>query len=299
MKPTLLVLAAGMGSRYGGLKQLDQLGPSGETIMDYSIFDAHRAGFGKVVFVIRNSFEKEFRELFVNKLQGKIEVELVYQELEKIPAGIPFPAERVKPWGTGHAILMAEEVINEPFAVINADDFYGFEAYQAMAKFLVNTTQQGEFAMCGYLLEKTLSDFGSVSRGICTIDENGFLISVKERTSISKNQDGSIVFIEENKVNVLQPNDLVSMNFWGFTPDLFNHLNEKFVNFLHKNANIPKSEFYIPLVVDDLMQEQKVKTSVLKTEADWFGVTYQEDRPVTVAKIQKLVSEGKYPDRLW
>lgn len=298
MKPTLLILAAGMGSRYGGLKQLDHLGTSGETIMDYSVFDAVRAGFGKVVFVIRKSFEKEFREMFVSKLEGKIDVELVFQEIDKIPAGFTVPAERTKPWGTGHAILMAKDVINEPFAVINADDFYGAGAFEVMAKFLTNGVSATEYAMCGYQLCKTLSDFGTVSRGICSVDDNGFLTDIKERTSIER-KNGKIIFTENETEVELDENVPVSMNFWGFAPNLFDYLEEKFSAFLSANADKPKSEFYIPFVVDDLMKEGKVKTKVLPANATWFGVTYKEDRPATVAKIAELVKQGLYPVKLW
>ena len=298
MKPTLIVLAAGMGSRYGGLKQLDKLGPSGETIMDYSVYDAIRAGFGKVVFVIRKSFEEDFREIFVHKLQDKVEVELVFQELDNIPKGIDYPAEREKPWGTGHAILVTKNAVKEPFAVINADDFYGSEAYQEMSKFLSTQENENEYAMCGYLLGKTLSDFGTVSRGVCKMDSNEFLQEVNERTSIVK-ENGNISYEEEGKKYPLVENDVVSMNFWGFMPGLYSHLEEKFTEFVKDNAGNLKAEFYIPFVVDDLMREGKVRTKVLKSDADWFGVTYQADRPVTVEKLQVLVDEGKYPKKLW
>ncbi len=298
MKPTLLILAAGMGSRYGGLKQLDRLGPSGETIMDYSVYDAIRAGFGKVVFVIRKSFEKEFKETFVNKLKDKIEVELAFQELDNVPAGITFPEERTKPWGTGHAILVAKDKVQEPFVVINADDFYGTEAYLETAQYLVNNSSEQEYAMCGYKLGKTLSDFGSVSRGVCQTDNEGCLITVTERTSIAKN-NGIITYKLDEKEYELEDSDIVSMNFWGFHPSIFLHLEEKFTAFMKENAGELKSEFYIPFVVDDLMQEGKVKTKVLQSEANWFGVTYQEDRPATVDKIAKLVADGVYPEKLW
>ncbi|MBI9069770.1 MAG: nucleotidyltransferase [Salinivirgaceae bacterium] len=298
MKPTLLILAAGMGSRYGGLKQLDTLGPSGETIMDYSVFDAIRAGFGKVVFVIRKSFEKEFKEIFVEKLVGKIEVELVFQELDNIPVGLSFNKEREKPWGTGHAILVAKDAVKEPFAVINADDFYGAEAYTEMSKFLTTQADEKTYAMCGYLLGKTLSDFGSVSRGVCKIDENEFLVEVNERTSIAK-ENGQITYKENETKFPLTENDVVSMNFWGFNPNIFDHLNEKFTAFVKANADNLKAEFYIPFVVDDLMKEGKVNSKVLQSEANWFGVTYQEDRSATVEKLNKLVEAGKYPSKLW
>lgn len=298
MKPTLMILAAGMGSRYGGLKQLDRLGPSGETIMDYSIYDAIRAGFGKVVFVIRKSFEKEFKEIFVDKLQGKIEVELAFQELDNVPKGIVVNKERTKPFGTGHAILVAKDVVKEPFVVINADDFYGAEAFKETADFLINKASDKEYAMCGYQLDKTLSDFGSVSRGVCQTDKDGYLITVEERTSISKN-NGVITYKEGDSEYQLQDKDIVSMNFWGFHPSIFTHLEDKFTAFIKENADNIKSEFYIPFVVDDLMKEGKVKTNVLESDATWFGVTYQEDRPATVDKVKKLVDKGVYPEKLW
>lgn len=298
MKPTLLVLAAGMGSRYGGLKQLDKLGPGGETIMDYSVYDALRAGFGKVVFIIRKSFEKEFRDIFVNKLQGKIEVELVFQELENLPVGFTVPEDREKPWGTGHAILAAKKAVATPFAVINADDFYGAEAYESMYSFLTSDVKADNYAMCGYQLGNTLSDFGTVSRGICKLDSQQNLVEINECTSIGKT-NGAIFYSFNNEKFPLQANDIVSMNFWGFHPSLFEHLDEKFQAFLQAQGTQLKSEFYIPMVVDDLMKEGKVKTRVLKSDAKWFGITYQEDRPITVQKLQELVAEGKYPAKLW
>lgn len=299
MKPTLLILAAGMGSRYGGLKQLDHLGTSGETIMDYSVFDAARAGFGKVVFVIRRSFENEFRDMFISKLEGKIDVELVYQDLDNIPAGFEIPADRTKPWGTGHAILMAKDVINEPFAVINADDFYGANAFKVMADFLTSGVSESVYAMNGYQLNKTLSEFGTVARGICSADADGFLTDIKERTSIERKANGKIVFTENGAETELDENVPVSMNFWGFAPNLFKLLEEKFTAFLKVNASNPKSEFYIPFVVDDLMKEGKVKTKVLPANSTWFGVTYKEDKPSTMAKIAELVKQGVYPEKLW
>ncbi len=299
MKPTLLILAAGMGSRYGGLKQLDHLGTSGETLMDYSIYDAIRAGFGKVVFVIRKSFEADFSEMFIKKLEGKIDVELAFQEIDKIPAGISIPADRTKPWGTGHAVLMTKDIIKEPFAVINADDFYGTGAFEVMAKFLTTEVSDNTYAMCGYQLSKTLSEYGSVSRGICSVDADNFLTSIYERTSIKRNNDGKIVYIDNDNEVEVDGNVPVSMNFWGFAPNLFGHLEEKFAAFLSANAANPKSEFYIPFVVGDLMTEGKVRTKIVPANSTWFGVTYKEDRPSTVAKIADLVKQGVYPQKLW
>ncbi len=299
MKPTLMILAAGMGSRYGGLKQLDQLGPSGETIMEYSIYDAIRAGFGKVVFIIRKSFEEEFTKQFVEKLSGKIEVELVFQELDYVPGDFEVSPDREKPWGTGHAIWVAHEAVQEPFAVINADDFYGSEAFQVTADFLREKATEDKYAMCGYKLYKTLSDFGSVSRGVCATDAEGLLETVVERTAITRQKDGTIAYKDGEQSVLLAEDATVSMNFWGFHPSIFTHLEEKFSNFLKLQGDQLKSEFYIPFVVDDLMKEGKVKTQVLSSEASWFGVTYKEDRPVTVKNIQNLVQEGVYPASLW
>lgn len=298
MKPTLMILAAGMGSRYGGLKQLDRLGPSGETIMDYSIYDAKQAGFGKIVFVIRKSFEEEFKEIFVNKLQGQIEVELAFQELDNVPSGIAIPEGRTKPFGTGHAILVAKDVVKEPFVVINADDFYGAEAFKTACDFLLTKVSETKYAMCGYELGNTLSDFGTVSRGVCVLDSDDYLETVVERTSIS-NTEGRITYQEDDKAFELQSNDIVSMNFWAFDKSIFTHLEEKFTAFIKENSDNIKSEFYIPFVVDDLMKEGKVKAKVLKSNASWFGVTYKEDRPATVEKLQDLVKQGVYPEKLW
>jgi len=298
MKPTLVILAAGMGSRYGGLKQLDKLGHSGETIMDYSIYDAIRAGFGKVVFVIRKSFEDEFKKVFVDKLKGKIDVEIVFQELNNIPEGLSVPKERTKPWGTGHAILVTKEKVNEPFVVINADDFYGKEAYAETFKYLISNSNTNEYAMCGYQLGNTLSDFGSVSRGICKTDSNDYLVEINERTGIKK-KNSIITYKDNDKEIQLNDSDIVSMNFWAFHPNLFSHLEEKFNFFIKENVNNPKAEFYIPFVVDDLMKENKIKTKVLRSDAKWFGVTYQEDKPVSINKITNLIKQGIYPEKLW
>jgi len=298
MKPTLVILAAGMGSRYGGLKQLDKLGPSGETIMDYSIYDAIRAGFGKVVFVIRKSFEDEFKKVFVDKLKGKIDVEIVFQELDNIPEELSIPKERTKPWGTGHAILVTKEKVNEPFVVINADDFYGKEAYAETFKYLTNNSNTNEYAMCGYQLGNTLSDFGSVSRGICKTDSDNYLVEINERTGIEK-KNSVITYKDNDKEIQLNDSDIVSMNFWAFHPNLFSHLEEKFNFFIKENVNNPKAEFYIPFVVDDLMKENKIKTKVLRSDAKWFGVTYQEDKPVSINKITNLIKQGIYPEKLW
>lgn len=299
MKPTLLILAAGMGSRFGGLKQIAPIGPNGETIIDYSIYDAIRAGFGKVVFVIREFFAEEFKQVIEPKIAGKIDYDFVYQELDKLPAGFTLPEGREKPWGTGHAILMAKDAIKEPFAVINADDFYGADAYQVMAAFLTNSANSNEYSMIGYLLKNTLSDFGTVSRGICKADENNHLVEITETHQIAA-QDGKIVCEDEQKQpRELDENILVSMNFWGFQNNLFGHLEDLFVSFLKERINEPKSEFYIPFAVFDLIQSGKTKARILQADSPWFGVTYKEDQPIVVEKINTLIQQGVYPENLW
>ena len=297
-KPTLFVLAAGMGSRFGGLKQVTPIGPSGETIIDYSIYDAIRSGFGKVVFVIRNSFADAFREKFDSLLDGRIAVDYVFQELEYIPEGFVIPEGREKPWGTGHAILMGKEAIKEPFAAINADDFYGFNALKVMADFLKHSENKTEYAMVGYRLNKTLSDFGSVSRGICEMDKNDYLMEITERTSIRKTDSGILMNVDGSDVP-LAGDELVSMNIWGFKPSLFDFLEEEFIQFLKSKGKELKSEMYIPSVVFDLIQTKKASVKVLKADSPWFGVTYQEDHPLVVGKINALIKKGDYPRNLW
>lgn len=300
MKPTLFVLAAGMGSRYGGLKQLDGLGPNGETIMDYSIYDAIKAGFGKIVFVIRESFEMDFREIVVNKFKNLIDVEIVFQDITNVPAGSQYNPEREKPWGTNHAVLMGKDVIKEPFAVINADDFYGQESFQVLADFLKDVAgKQNEYCMVGYHVGNTLSESGSVSRGVCVVDENGYLQNVVERTHIEE-KAGAIIYIDEKGEEVTIPaNTPVSMNMWGFTPDYFDYSWEYFKEFLAAKGQELKSEFYIPLAVNDLIVGKKAKCKVLDTTSKWFGVTYAEDRPQVVLKINELVRKGVYPKQLF
>ncbi len=299
MKPTLLILAAGMGSRYGGLKQVEPVGPNGETILEYSIFDAIRAGFGKVVFVIRKSFAEDFKARFENKLKGKIEVEYVYQELDKLPAGYQLPEGREKPWGTGHAILMAKDVINEPFAAINADDFYGAEAFKTIANFFSTEVSENKYGMVGYLIKNTLSEFGTVSRGICKTDESMNLDEITERHHICR-ESGSICYLNEKDEKVqVDDNTPVSMNFWGFHPTLFSHLEKHFIQFLDEKIQYPKSEFYIPSVVFSLIREGKVNTKVLQADSPWFGVTYPEDKAFVVEQISLLTKSGLYPEKLW
>ena len=300
MKPTLYVLAAGMGSRYGGLKQLDGLGPNGETIMDYSIFDAIRGGFGKVVFVIRKDFEADFREKVLNKYANHIPVEVVFQSLDKLPEGFTCPADRVKPWGTNHAVLMAKDVIKEPFAVINADDFYGRDSFAVIGKWLSEMDgKANQYCMVGYRVGNTLSESGSVSRGVCAMDANRMLTDVVERTKIER-IDGVVQFKDENDQWVsIEDNTPVSMNMWGFTPDYFAHSESYFAEFLNDNMSNLKAEFFIPLMVNKLIQEGTSSVEVLDTTSRWFGVTYAEDRPSVVAKIQELVNAGEYPAQLF
>ena len=300
MKPTLFVLAAGMGSRYGGLKQLDGLGPNGETIMDYSIYDAIQAGFGKVVFVIRRVFEQDFREKIVSKYENRIPVELVFQDLDNLPAGFTVPEGREKPWGTNHAVLMGKDVINEPFAVINADDYYGQESFKILADYLRSIEgTQGQYAMIGYRVANTLSESGSVARGVCETNEQGFLTTITERTKILREEDGVIRFIEGDEKTALADNTPVSMNMWAFTPDYFKHSEAFFVNFLREHGNELKSEFYIPTMVDHLIHTGEATCRVLDTPSKWFGVTYATDRPQVVAKFAQLVQNGIYPSPLF
>lgn len=301
MKPTLLILAAGMGSRYGGLKQMDQVGPSGEAIIDYSIYDAIRAGFEKVTFIIRKNIEKEFREVFENKLRGKIETEFIFQELEMVPAGISFSPERVKPWGTAHAVWVARDYIREPFVVINADDFYGAGSYQTIADYLMQDgiVSSSDYGMVGYQVRHTLSDFGSVTRGVCEATDDDFMKAVVERTEIDK-EGQKIYYNDEIEGKVLLSGDeLVSMNFWGFTPTVFDHFEKAFTNFIRENSGKPKTELYIPKVINDLVAEDLASVRILPSRDQWFGVTYREDKPVAVEHISKLVGQGVYPDNLW
>jgi len=301
MRPTLVILAAGMGSRYGGLKQVDPIGPSGETILDYSVYDAIRAGFGKVVFVIRREIEKDFRELFIDRFRVHIEIDWVFQETGNLPDGFSAPEGRTKPWGTGHAVLMAAGKVKEPFAVINADDFYGYDAFKTLSDYFGSQEKTGSnnYAMVAYELQNTLSDFGTVSRGVCIADENGWLKSVTERTQIER--IGETIVYREPSGNEVQLTDKtpVSMNFWGFTPGFFQHLEEQFIDFMNTNNGNLKSEFYIPSVVDKLIKNGKEKVRVLSNSGQWFGITYREDKPMVISKINELVNAGSYPASLW
>ena len=303
MKPTLLLLAAGMGSRYGGLKQLDGLGPNGETIMDYSIYDAVKAGFGKIVFVIRKDFEQDFREKILAKYEGHVPAELVFQSLDALPEGFNVPEGREKPWGTNHAVLMAKDVIKEPFLVINCDDFYNRDAFMVIGKFLADLPEDSKnrYAMVGFRVGNTLSENGTVARGICSKDAEGNLTTVVERTEIMcvngpvcyKDEQGEWVPVEDNAP--------VSMNMWGFTPDYFEYSEAYFKEFLSdpKNMENLKAEFFIPLMVNKLINDKTATVNVLDTTSKWFGVTYAADRDDVVARIQKLIDEGVYPNKLF
>lgn len=297
MKPTLLVLAAGMGSRYGGLKQIDPVGPAGETIIDYSIYDAIRAGFGKLVFVIRKDIEAQFREIIGARFEKRIPVEYVFQELDKLPAGFGVPAGRTKPWGTTQAILMAESVIREPFAAINADDFYGADSFQVLAKQL--QTGSPDYSMVGFILRNTLSEFGSVARGVCQVDSANYLKSILELTKIEKDGNHAKSISADGTITRLSGDEPVSMNMWGFNADIFPHLHREFTEFLKLQGKAEKSECYIPMTVGDLIRTGRAKCRVLRSSASWFGVTYREDRPTVVKSIQELITKGLYPEKLW
>ena len=300
MKPTLFILAAGMGSRYGGLKQLDGVGPNGETIMDYSVYDAIRAGFGKVVFVIRHDFEQEFRDKIISKYQDHIAVDVVFQDITALPAGFAPNPERTKPWGTGHAVLMGKDAIKEPFAVINADDFYGAESFQILADALRKVADKENcYCMVGFQIENTLSENGTVSRGHCQVSEEGYLTGVNECHGIQRKGDKLVHTLADGTEAEFPAGAAVSMNMWGFTPDYFVHTEKAFIEFLQKNASELKSEFYIPTVVNDLITSGTVTLKVEKTPSKWFGVTYAADRPATIEQVKRLTDEGVYPQKLW
>lgn len=302
MKPTLLVLAAGMGSRYGGLKQLDQIGPNGETIIDYSVFDAIRAGFGKAVFVIRHEFENEFKEAIGSRYAGKIEVDYAFQELDDLPDGFEIPEGRSKPWGTGHAIRAARNLIKEPFAAINGDDFYGRNSFELLAKYLNNAKDgnKADYSMCGFILRNVLSDNGSVSRGICAIDDAKNLKTVVENTVIEKSGVGAAVSTMKDGSKVkLSGDEVASMNMWGFTPSIFTHLETLFAEFLKTQGKELKSEFFIPSVVDHLIQKNQAAVKVMVSSDSWFGITYREDKEYVVDSIRELIKNGVYPEKLF
>ena len=298
MKPTLVILAAGMGSRYGKLKQMDSFGPNGETIIDYSIYDAIQAGFGKIVFVVRDSFKDEFQAQMDKKFKGKVELEYVTQELTHIPDGIPVHEERQKPWGTAHAVWVAKDVVNEPFAVINADDFYGSDSYKVLVDYL-SKEDNDNYAVVAYYLKNTLSDHGTVNRGVCYSDDHGNLSDVVECVKISKGDDGVISYPEGEGTKTLEEDTLVSMNMWAFQPSYFQFVEEQFTDFLKERGMELKSEFYIPSVVDKLIKDGKLDVNVLDTNSSWFGVTYQEDKPIVMEKLNTLIKQGAYPEKLY
>ncbi|MET4139154.1 sugar phosphate nucleotidyltransferase [Pedobacter sp. UYP1] len=298
MKPTLLILAAGMASRYGSMKQIDGFGPNGETIIDYSIYDAIKAGFGKVVFIIKEEYVENFKAIFDAKLEGKIETDYVFQNFDLKQYGIDIEIERSKPWGTAHAVLAARHAIKEPFCVINADDFYGLDAYEKMVKFLTTEVTGSNYSMIGYEIGKTLSDYGSVSRGVCKVSADGYLEEIIERTKVLREGE-AIVYEEDEKQYPLSLDTRVSMNFWGFTPEMFKISEELFRDFAHANKDNPKAEFFIPLVADSLLSSETADFKVVPTDSKWFGVTYKEDKPIVQASIDQLVKDGIYPENLW
>lgn len=298
MKPTLLILAAGMASRYGSMKQIDGFGPNGETIIDYSIYDAIKAGFGKVVFIIKEEFEDNFKAIFEPKLKGKIATDYVFQNFDLKQYGIDLEIERAKPWGTGHAILAARHAIKEPFCVINADDFYGLDAFEKMVEFLTEEVTGSNYSMIGYEIAKTLSDFGSVSRGVCKVSHDGYLEEIVERTKVFHGEE-TIIYEEDEKQYPLALDTRVSMNFWGFTPEVFKISEELFREFAKTHTDDPKSEFFIPIIVETLLNSEKADFKVVPTSSKWFGVTYKEDKPVVQASIDQLIQDGVYPENLW
>ncbi len=298
-KPVLLVLAAGMGSRYGGLKQIDKVGPGGEAIIDYSIYDAIRAGYSEIIFVIRKDIEKDIRDFFEPRLKGRIPFDFVHQELDMIPEGFTVPPERKKPWGTGHAVMVAAGKIDRPFAVINGDDFYGPSAYVQTVDFLTHNNDPREYAMVGYRLDNTLSDNGSVARGVCRTNKQDYLEEVTEHTNIFREEGKIISVLEDGSRVEFTGAEPVSMNFWCFKPSLFPELEKQFVTFLQEHGHEPKSEFFIPLPVTHLIRTGKIKMKVLHSREAWFGVTYREDKPVVEQKIRDLIAAGVYPEKLW
>ncbi|MHC4203401.1 MAG: nucleotidyltransferase family protein [Planctomycetota bacterium] len=300
MKPTLLILAAGMGNRYGGLKQIDPIGPNGEIIIDYSIYDAIRAGFDKLVFIIRHYFEKDFKETIGNKFDGVVETAYAYQELDAALGEFALPSDREKPWGTGHATLLGKDFIDEPFAVINADDYYGINSFKTIADFLYGSeVSPANYAMVGFRLRNTLSEYGSVARGVCHCDGNNYLSDIFERTGVEKHGNGARYFDEDGTEHLLTGDEVVSMNLWGFHQSVFGHISAKFKDFLKEHGNDPKAELYIPTVIDDLVESGKVKVKVLPTHDTWFGVTYRQDRDIAERCMRKLIDKGLYPEKLW
>lgn len=296
---TLLVLAAGMGSRYGGVKQMDPVGPSGEVVIDYSVYDARRAGFDKVVFVIRRDIAEDFKRLIGSRFEDKLDVRYVYQELDCLPAGLLVPAGRTKPWGTAHAILVGAEAIDEPFAVINADDFYGADAFAVLGRALTDVVTESRYAMVGFALENTLSEHGTVSRGVCRTTGEGVLLDVAEFTRVGRTDGGIAHINDDDSLQPLGASALTSMNMWGFAPSFFGHLARQFSDFLVSSPDDPKAEFYIATAVNDVIERAAAEVHVIPTDSHWFGVTYQDDKPCVVASIQALVDAGVYPAHLW
>jgi len=300
--PTLVVLAAGIGSRYGGLKQVQPIGPGGEAVLDYSVFDARRAGFTRFVFVIREAIEQDFRSLLARRFEKHLDIQYAFQSLDRLPSGFAVPAERQKPWGTGHAVLCAEEKVNGPFAVINADDFYGAQSFQTLGTFLRTPATAGvpeDYAMVGFRLDRTLSEHGTVARGVCQVAADGRLESVEELTGIERGASGLCNRRADGTAVPLTGGEIVSLNCWGFQPGLFGHLRRLFADFLTTNQANPKAEFYLPGAVNTLLQAGTAQVRVLPTPCSWFGVTYREDLPVVVESIRNLVRAGEYPERLW
>lgn len=299
MQPTLLVLAAGIGSRYGGLKQVDGVGPSGEAIMEYAVYDAIRAGFGKVVFIIRRAIEADFKAKFAGKFEDRIEVEYVFQETDSPVAGISEWPSREKPWGTGHAVLMAKDVIQEPFAVVNADDYYGADAFHKMAEFLTRDCHASQLAMVGYRIKNTLSEHGTVSRGVCELNDKGQLVGVTERHKIERTDTGIVFADEHGNPSPLGDDAIVSMNLWGLPAQIFAEIERQFLDFFEASKNNPKAEFYIPTVVNRLLSEDRAVVSVLPNEEQWYGVTYREDKDIAQKAFAQFAQEGKYPSPMW
>jgi len=299
MKPTLVILAAGMASRYGSMKQVDGFGPNGETIIDYSIYDAIKAGFGKISFIIREEFLDSFKAIFEPKLAGRVETDYVFQSYDLKPFGIDKNIERAKPWGTAHAVLSARNQVHEPFCVINADDYYGYDAFEKMAYFLNNEVKDNVFSIIGYQVDKTLSEYGTVSRGVCEVDAHGNMVAINERLKVYFAKDGSVVYEEDGVEHPLASNTPVSMNFWGFTPAVFKLTEPLFRAFVLANESNPKAEFFIPLIGDELIKSGEASFKVIPTSAKWFGVTYKEDKPIVQKSISDLVANGTYPAKLW
>ncbi len=297
-KPTLLILAAGLGSRYGSLKQIEPVGPAGEAIIDYSVYDAIRAGFGKIVFVIKKEIESDFKNNLLKRFENRVETAYVFQELDMLPEGYTLPPDRKKPWGTAHAVMISEKEISTPFAAINADDFYGYDAFRKMQKFLSVPGNQTDYSMIGYKLANTLSEHGTVSRGICNIDENDFLISISELTKIQRENTG-IVYYKDDQSFPLPEESTVSMNIWGFKESVFRQIKERFSSFLDTGIHDPKAEFYIPTLIDQLIKEKEARVKVLRCNAEWFGITYKEDKESAQKSILDKIENGDYPEKLW